>query len=58
MEKKKKKLKGYTGSINPADYGIDVNADFKSHPSGSFNVNTMKQAKKIDVFKKDNNNAV
>tara|TARA_B100000287_G_C20634250_1_gene781060 strand:+ start:1724 stop:1906 length:183 start_codon:yes stop_codon:yes gene_type:complete len=56
--KNTKKHPGWTGNTDPAKYGIDVNAPFKSTPTGRFNVNTMKQAKRIDFFKKDNDNPV
>ena len=61
MGKNKKKQPGYysTTGTKPSDWGIkDVNAPFKSTPTERFNVNTMKQAKRIDFFKKDNNNPV
>ena len=45
---------GWTGNTNPAKYGIDVNKPYESPPAGRFNVNTMKQAKRVDYFKKDN----
>ena len=56
--KNTKKHPGWTGNTDPAKYGIDVNKPYTSPPAGGFNVNTMKQAKRIDFFKKDNDNPV
>ena len=56
--KNTKKHPGWTGNTDPAKYGIDVNKPYESPPTGRFNVNKMQQAKRIDFFRKDNNNPV
>ena len=51
--KNTKKHPGWTGNTDPAKYGIDVNAPFKSTPGGVFDVNKMKQVNNVNDEDKD-----